>query len=130
MKLILYEDFAAAPRLVYDEVIEFLEVPHAGRAEFARINSNKRARIAWLKQVLRKPPPLLGRSVRCVKRLLGGRRIADLKAGLVRLNTVTAGRAALPTRLRAEMVETFRDEVHLLSRLLDPDPSHWSLGRA
>ena len=65
-----------------------------------------------------------------MKQLLGGERLAGLKAGLVRLNTVTAGRAALPAALRAEMAETFHDEVALLSRLLDRDLSHWGLERA
>ena len=44
VKLILYEDFAAAPRRLYDEVIEFLGLPHDGRLDFPRINQHKRAR--------------------------------------------------------------------------------------
>src|SRR5688572_9664509 len=40
VKLILYEDFAASPQRIYDEVLAFLEVPHDGRSEFPRINEN------------------------------------------------------------------------------------------
>src|SRR5215210_7851360 len=36
VKLILYDDFAASPQQVYDEVIEFLGIPHDGRSEFPR----------------------------------------------------------------------------------------------
>ena len=34
VKLILYDDFAASPQAVYDDVIEFLGIPHDGRTEF------------------------------------------------------------------------------------------------
>jgi hypothetical protein len=130
VKLILFEDFAAEPRRVYDEVIQFLDLPPDGRAEFAKVNQNKRARIAWLKHFLRKPPPALQQSVRRLKRLLGSRSLGRLKSSLVRLNTVTEQRTPLPASLRSEMIETFRDEVQLLSRLLDRDLTHWDLGRA
>ena len=59
VKLILYDDFAASPQQVYDEVIEFLGIPHDGRTEFPRINENKRARLDWLRDFYRKPPPPL-----------------------------------------------------------------------
>ena len=57
-------------------------------------------------------------------------RMGRLKSGLVRLNTVTERRAPLAPALQAEMVETFRDEVRLLSRLLDRDLTHWGPGQA
>jgi hypothetical protein len=130
VKLILYEDFAAAPRRVYDEVIEFLELPPDGRSEFSRVNPNKRARIDWLKRFLRKPPPALQGAVRRLKRLLGGKSLGLLKSGLVRLNTVAERRKPLPPSLRAEMIDTFRDEIRLLSHLVDRDLSHWGLERS
>jgi hypothetical protein len=125
VKLILFEDFAADARRVYDEVIAFLGVPHDGRREFARINENKRARVGWLKHVLRKPPPGLRRGVRGLKRLLGSERLGGLKSEIVRMNTVTERRPALAPALRAEMVDTFRDEVRRLGELLGRDLSHW-----
>ena len=125
VKLILFEDFAADARRVYDEVIAFLGVPHDGRTEFARINENKRARVDWLKHFLRKPPPGLRRAVRGLKRLLGGERLGGLKSEIVRMNTLTERRPALSPELRAEMVDTFRDEVRRLGELLGRDLSHW-----
>ncbi len=125
VKLILFEDFAADARRVYDEVIAFLGVPHDGRTEFARINENKRARVDWLKHFLRKPPPGLRRGVRGLKRLLGGERLGGLKSEIVRMNTVKERRPALSPELRAEMVDTFRDEVRRLGELLGRDLSHW-----
>ena len=128
VKLILYEDFAEAPARVYGEVVEFLGLPHDGRLDFARINPHKRARIAWLKTFLRKPPPVLRQGVRRVKQLVGGESLTRLKSGLVRLNTVTERRAPLSASLRAELVDSFRDEVRLLGQLVGRDLSHWQLG--
>jgi hypothetical protein len=127
VKLILFEDFAASPQAVYDDVIAFLGIPHDGRTDFPRINENKRARIGWLKDFLRKPPPALRNAFRRFKRGLGAERLGGLKTQLVKLNTVRETRASLSPAFRAELVETFRDEVALLSRLLDRDLTHWGL---
>ena len=125
VKLILYDDFAASPQQVYDEVIAFLGIPHDERADFPRINENKGARVAWLRRLSRKPPPLLREAVRSLKRAVGGERISAAKKKLVALNTVRGDRPSLPPRLRAELVASFRDEVALLAQLMGRDLSHW-----
>jgi hypothetical protein len=125
VKLILYDDFTASPQKVYDEVIDFLSIPHDGRTEFPRINENKRARMAWLKRFYRKPPVFLRDAVRGLKQAVGAEEITALKKKIVDLNTVKERRQPLSPEFRAELVETFRDEVALLSRLLNRDLSHW-----
>jgi hypothetical protein len=126
VKLILYDDFAASPQAVYDDVVQFLEIPHDNRRDFPRINDNKRARVAWLRNFLRKPPPFLRTTVRSLKRTAGGARLASVTAGVVARNTVNERRPPLPPAFRAELVEAFREEVALLSRLLNRDLSHWA----
>jgi hypothetical protein len=126
VKLILYDDFAASPQRVYDEVIAFLEVPHDGRTEFPRINENKGARMPWLRRFYRKPPPALRDAVRSLKRAVGGETISAAKKRLVALNTVRERRPPLTPELRAELVAAFRDEVALLGRLMNRDLSHWT----
>ncbi|HUR95847.1 MAG TPA: sulfotransferase domain-containing protein [Gemmatimonadales bacterium] len=125
VKIILYDDFAAAPGRVYDEVIQFLDLPHDNRTVFPRINENKRAKVAWLKHFFQKPPPVLRNAIRGLKRAVGAEELSRLKTRLVQLNTVKERRAPMPAALRAELVETFRGEVALLSRLLSRDLSHW-----
>ena len=125
VKLILYDDFAAAPQRIYDEVIAFLGVPHDGRAEFPRINENKGVRLAWLRRFYRKPPPVLRGAVRSLKRAVGGESISAAKKKLVALNTVRERRAPLSPALRAEIAAGFREEVALLGRLMQRDLSHW-----
>ncbi len=125
VQLILYDDFAASPQRVYDQVIDFLGLPHDGRTTFPRINENKRARVAWLRRFYRKPPAVLRDAIRSLKQAVGGEQISAVKRRMVDLNTVKERRPALSPEFRAELVETFRGEVSLLSRLLNRDLSHW-----
>jgi hypothetical protein len=125
VKLILYDDFAASPQRVYDDIIEFLGVPHDNRADFPRINDNKRARLAWLRNFARKPPPALRTAVRRLKQAVGAEGVTAVKTKIVGLNTVREKRPPLSPAFRAELVEAFREEVALLSRLLHRDLSHW-----
>jgi hypothetical protein len=125
VKIILYDDFAASPQRVYDEVIAFLDIPHDRRTEFLKINENKAARLGWLRRFSRKPPPALREAIRSLKRAVGGEGLSAAKKKLVALNTSRERRPPLSPQLRAELVATFREEVALLSRLLNRDLSHW-----
>jgi hypothetical protein len=125
VKLILYDDFTKSTQRTYDEVIEFLGIPHDHRTEFPRINENKQARMAWLQHFSRKPPPGLRRAFQNLKDRVGGKAVAAVKNTIMDLNTVRTRRPPLSSALRAELVETFRDDVALLSRLLQRDLSHW-----
>ena len=125
VKLILYDDFTASPAAIYQDVVEFLEIPHDGRTEFPRINENKRARVAWLRQFYRKPPAVIHGMVRGLKSAIGEEAIAAAKQRVVDMNTVRERRRPLSPAFRAELVETFREEVALLGRLLNRDLSHW-----
>ncbi len=125
VKLILYDDFAASPQAVYDDVIAFLELPHDGRTEFPRINENKRVRLPWLRNFYRKPPPPLRRAVQRIKQVIGSDAVSSVKERIVSANTVWEGREPLSPTFRAELVEAFRPEVELLSRLVGRDLSHW-----
>ena len=126
VKLILYDDFATSPRQVYDEVIEFLGVPRDDRDEFPRINENKRARLAWLRDFSRRPPPVLRRAFRGMKRAMGEKGLTAAKKKIVAMNTVRVRRPPLSPSFRAELVESFRDEVALLSQILKRDLSSWA----
>jgi hypothetical protein len=125
VKLILFDDFAESPQRVYDDVIQFLRIPHDGRSEFPRINENKRARLDWLKQFYRKPPPVLRDAIRGLKQMMGDAGLSAVKRRMVGLNTAKERRPPMAPELRAELLATFRDEIALLARLLDRDLSHW-----
>ena len=126
VKLILFDDFAASPQRVYDEVIDFLGIVHDQRTEFPRVNENKRARLSFLRNFYRKPPPVLRQMYRVLKRTSAGKHVAGFKQRVVALNTAREQRSPLSPAFREELVDTFRGEVALLSRILDRDLSHWT----
>jgi hypothetical protein len=125
VKLILYDDFAASPQRVYDEVIAFLGIPHDGRTGFSRVNENKRARSTWLRDFARKPPPVLHQAFRTLKEALGAEALSTVKKKIVQMNTVKERRPPLSPAFRAELVDAFREEVAHLSRIVNRDLSHW-----
>jgi hypothetical protein len=125
VQLILYDDFAASPRQVYDDVIASLGLPHDGRTEFPRINENKRTRVDWLRNFIRKPPPVLRQAYREVKARVGRKGLNAVRQGVIERLTMKERREPLSPAFRAELVEVFRDEVALLGRLLGRDLSHW-----
>jgi hypothetical protein len=113
VKLILYDDFSSSPQRVYDEVIDFFGITHDQRTEFPRVNENKRARMTWLRDFYRKPPTAVGKP------------LVALKEWVIDVNTVRERRPALSPEFRAELVESFREEVALLSRIVGRDLGHW-----
>ena len=125
VKVILFDDFTASPKSLYDEVIDFFGIDHDNRTEFPRVNENKRARLSWLRDFYRKPPPVLLQGYRRFKQTAAGKHLVGLKEWVVGLNTVRERRSPLSAEFRAELVDAFRDEVALLSRILNRDLSHW-----
>jgi hypothetical protein len=125
VKMILFDDFARSPQRIYDEVIDFLEIPHDGRSEFPRINENKRARVAWLRRLMVNPPRKIRGAYHRFKEAVGGRHLDPVKQWVIDRITVRERRSSLSPHFRAELVETFREEVALLSRVLHRDLSHW-----
>ena len=126
VKVILYDDFAASPQRVYDEVIDFLGVPHDNRTDFPRINQNRRARLPWLRDFYRKPPPAVRTAFRALKRAAGAERVIAVKEKIVGLNSAKEDRPPLSPEFRAELVQEFREEVALLSQILNRDLRHWT----
>ena len=125
VKLILFDDFTASTQAVYSAVLDFLGLPPDQRTDFPRVNENKRAKSAWFRDLYRNPPPALRKAFVALKQSVGAERVVALKQKIVDLNTVKERRRPLSPELRARLVETFREEVALLSKLLDRDLSHW-----
>jgi sulfotransferase family protein len=125
VKVILFDDFAASPQPIYEEVIDFLGISRDQRTEFPRVNENKRARMTWLRDFYRKPPPFLLQAFRRLKQTAVGEYVIGVKEWIIDFNTARERRRQLSPAFRTELVETFKDEVALLSRILGRDLSHW-----
>ena len=121
---LVFDDLREDPAAVYARTLEFLGLPHDGRDEFPRINVNKAHRRAIIARITQRPPRPLLAAAAGIKRLLGIERLGVLERIRARNRRQTERPAPDPAFV-AEMRESFRDDVALLSRLLDRDLGHW-----
>jgi hypothetical protein len=126
--VIVYDDFKTDPEQVYAEVLAFLGLPHDGRSDFPVINQAHTFHLPGVMRTLRRPPKLLRRSAQVARRFNRGRSLGIFRT-LDRMLSLGLRHnfpiAVLTPRMHAELVDTFQDEVALLSELLNRDLSSW-----
>lgn len=121
--VVVLDDVKENPRREYLRVLRFLGVSDDGRTEFPVYNSAKSRQ--W--PALRKAVLVVDKVSHSVKRALGIPTIwgTGILHRLDSLNLRYRPRPPMPPELRAELAEYFRDDVALLSRLLERDLSDW-----
>ena len=127
--IILFDDFVHDTRSAYQGVLAFLGLPDDGQDDFPKVNVNRARRLPALTRALYalSTRPLIGAINQRWRQITG--LPSPTTFGWQLFEKVTARpatRASLSDALRREIVETFRDDVTRLSRLLDRDLSHWS----
>lgn len=124
IKIIFFEDFVKSTKGVYDEVLEFIDVPNDERTDFVRINENKSHKMGAIGNFTAKPPALLTNVALKARDMLGIKELGILDT-IRSFNTKVAAREPLSDRLRGEMIEEFTPDIQELARLLDRDLSRW-----
>lgn len=123
--IILYDDFAKNPALVYKQVLAFLGVWPGHECAFEVVNANRQGRNIVIQEMLRDPPQVVRRLVRaCLPQPI--RR--DLSSFLHGLTVKVAPRAKLDPQLRKRLEVEFAPEVRHLSEIIDRDLSSWISG--
>ena len=114
--MLLQEDLAKDPLLVYRAVLNHLEIPYDGRVDFPRINEAKRFRSRRVTTFLKYPPPLINKMRISIKKLLGIRRTRILY-NLRQLNATNSQKAPLSSEMRLKLQNCLvSDQVGHLSR--------------
>jgi hypothetical protein len=121
---IVFDDLRAHPDEVFRGALRFLGVAPNGRSEFPVVNARKTDAWPALARFLRQPPAPLHRMKLALKRAFPGQTKA-IGGAIYRFNERPQARHALGPSLRREMSAAFRDDVALLSELLNRDLSHW-----
>jgi hypothetical protein len=124
VKVIIFDDFVHSPRVTYEEVLAFLGLPSDGRTEFQQINPSKRERSRTLQRGFWR---VSDGTIR-VKRALGIRRGLGILKWLNERNMKPEPRPPLSASFEYELREYFREDIELLSRLIDRDLSPWLRG--
>ena len=116
--VLVLDDVRSRPRSEYQKLLEFLGLPNDDRSSFPVHNRAKARRSPTLARLMR-PVEEIRRKLGPAYRGLGIlRRISDL-------NRVEKPRTSMSTEMRADLAAYFRDDVHLLSEILDRDLTHW-----
>ena len=124
VKVVVFDDLVTDTRRVYEDVLEFLDVPSDHRRDFPRINAGRAARSQLLARIARRPPPaLLAPYMRLKKRF--GWHDLGFTDWIKGINEREVERPPLTTSFRLELIEEFRQDVDRLARLLERDLSHW-----
>lgn len=122
--IIWFEEFANSTQLVYEKVLEFLEVPTDNRIEFERYNVNKTHKSSLLGKVTQKTPEFLINAAMKTKQIMGFSRWGIMDA-IRKFNSKTASRQPLSVDFKAELIAEFATDIQKLSCLLDKDLSDW-----
>jgi len=124
VKVIVFDDFKSSVRSVYNHVLEFLGVPSDVRIDFPTVNVSKVHRFERLARFLRQPPFFIEIILRGIKRVFRVRG-TGLGSLLLRASTKPIKREPLAPTFRRSLVQEFREDVELLSEMLNRDLSHW-----
>jgi hypothetical protein len=122
VKIMLFDDFKASPQRVYENVLEFLQLPSDGRNEFPRVNASKRNRLAWLARCQATVVRTLPRSCIQVGKKFG---LGQLNRTVTRLNSQPSSPVPLRDEFRQRLLEEFRRDIDALSELIGRDLNHW-----
>jgi hypothetical protein len=122
--VILFDDFIKQTQQVYIDVLRFLKISLDHRPKFEKINENTVRKYAWFADFTQNPPSLLIRLSQRLKKFLGINRWRVLPF-MSRINTMKQPRPPLSQEMRKILIETFRNDIDELSRLLQRDLGHW-----
>jgi hypothetical protein len=122
--VILFDDFIRQTQQVYVEVLCFLKISLDYHPKFEKINENKVRKYAWLADFTQNPPSLLVSLSQRLKKLLGINRW-PLLPFITRINMMKQPRPPLSQEMRKILIETFRNDIDELSRVLQRDLGRW-----
>jgi hypothetical protein len=128
VKIIIYDDFAASPAAIYQDIVKFLGLdPTRNGTHFDVINANRSVKSPVLRNVLSEP--VVRSALIAMKPLLPSRvfpALQKFEARLWRSNTQEQKRPPLAPEFRASLKREFAPEIEKLSALLGRDLTRWS----
>ena len=124
VKAVLFDDFVADTRYVYEDVLSFLGVPSDGRIRFPVINESKTHRSYAVSKTLMKRPEWMSvaRDRICDKLGITYTGVGTL---ILNINTKSFKRRPISESFRRELIGEFEDDIKKLGRIIGRDLSHW-----
>ncbi len=127
VKIYLFDELAADPRAVYEDILAFIGVPSDGRSDFPPVNAGFGVKSPLMAKLFH-PPQFIYKPFMKLIGLFGAgfmKNVFRLYDRLERLNTAKTQRQSLDPALRARLLEHFRPDIEKLSGLMERDLSKW-----
>ncbi|MCA9889501.1 MAG: sulfotransferase domain-containing protein, partial [Anaerolineae bacterium] len=122
VKIFLHDDLLKSTRNVYVEALQFLGIPDDGRKSFPRINENKQNRSQVIANLTQYTPTSLW--LKSALSVFGIKNTGVLRL-LQRFNANKTRRDPLSPEMKADLHAYFREDIHLLSDLINRNLDHW-----
>lgn len=122
--VLIYDDHVATPEKTYAETLRFLGLAPDGRTEFPVAIPHWKPR-SWLANRLALRPSRIRKVVGDALRKILGVESLGFSDLMLKLNNTTRERQPVSDDLHQILVDHFKDDIDLLSRLLGRDLSHW-----
>ncbi len=128
--VIVFDDLIAEPLPVYQKVVQFLGVDYDGQATFERKLGSQMYRYGWLQKLLFAPVVRGGKIVDTLQRSSrkyneDGSKRKSLVKRITGLNRTIKSPDPLSEQTLDVLREALRDDVALLSRVLNRDLGYW-----
>jgi hypothetical protein len=134
--IVLFDDLSRDAEGTYRELCAFLGIEPWPETQFKVERFNKTIRIGWLQRLMKRPPKairtaLAGEQFHKREKKVGAMAslwltaIFRVRARLLEWNKVPAKREPLDPAVRQQIIDRMRDDVILLSKVIDRDLSHW-----
>lgn len=134
--IVLFDDLSADPQGTYARLCGFLGIDPWSGTDFEPLRIHKTVRMLWLQRLLKRPPKfvrtvLAGQQYRVREKKLNAKdngvhaAIFAARMRLLEWNKVPARREPLDPAVKQRIIDAMRDEVILLSQVIDRDLSHW-----
>jgi len=121
--IIIYDDFAANPEKSLKETLSFLGLSNDLSINYKIINSNKQIKSFRLHRIIKKPPKRLKGMIRIV---LPVKRIRhQIMKTFTEWNVSAKKRGEMNQQLRKKLKAELKDDIFLLSQLINKDLSGW-----
>jgi len=126
VKTIFYEDFSKNTQKVYEEVLQFLDVPSDSRTYFPKVNQNKQHKSQLVALFTKHPPKSLVNLALKVKKYIGIDRIG-LMSTLESINKKETVRVDLDPDFSKEIYEVYKFDIQKLAKITGQDLSNWHI---
>lgn len=125
--VVLFDDFVADPKAVYESILAFLGVPSDDRKKFPPVNANYEHRSKLLARIIHPPQSVYKLVMRLISIFGVGfmNKVNVIYSKVERLNARRTPRQAIDPALRAKLQSHFREDIQRLAALIQRDLSAW-----